>query len=87
MNAAFDRKPVVSEQEGCDGWESADDSGVWKFSVLNKLQFMNGLVGETKEEGVAVDVTQVWTTMVLGVREGRREGGMEAVNIAKMEVG
>lgn len=42
-------------EDGCDavsGGGSGDDAGCWV--QLDQLEFMEGFVGETREEGVAV---------------------------------
>ena len=54
VDAGFDRKPVKLLQKRCDvndGWDPADVAG---SRVLNQLEFVGELVGETKEKGVTI---------------------------------
>ena len=58
VHTKFYRKPVKLLQNRCDvinGWDPGDDAG---GRVLNQLEFMDVLVGKTKEKGIAIVQTR-----------------------------
>ena len=81
-NAKFDRKPVKLLENRCnviDGWNPGDDAG---GKVLNQLELMDGLVGETKEQGVAIIQTECDQSVYQDSSGVGSKGWTETVDVA-----
>ena len=86
VHTEFNREPVKLLQNRCDvidGWDPGDNAG---GRVLNQLEFMDVLVGKTKEEGVAI----VQTGCDQGVDQDGSgvgcKGWAETVDVAQMVI-